>query len=365
MKVPFLDLLAQYRELKTEMDAAIAGVIRDCAFIGGSRVQQFEEEFAAYLGASRCIGVGNGTDALEIALEALQLPAGSEVLLPANSFIATSEAVTRSGHRVVFCDCNPESYTISIADAARRITPETRAIIPVHLYGQPCDMDAVMEFAKNHGLKVIEDCAQAHGATYQGRRVGTFGDLSAFSFYPGKNLGAYGDGGAIVTMDAALAERCRMIANHGRISKYDHEFEGRNSRLDGVQAAVLSVKLKHLERWTEARRANAARYTELLQGSAAATPAEHPDKRHVYHLYVVRVAERDRVQARLKESGIDAGVHYPIPLPLLKAYHYLGHRPEDFPVAASYHGELLSLPMFPELSSEQIERVCRELKDLL
>jgi dTDP-4-amino-4,6-dideoxygalactose transaminase len=365
LKVPFLELKAQYQGIKAEVDEAMARVVGECGFIGGAEVKGFEEAFAAYLGASSCIGVGNGTDALEIALEALELPAGSEVIVPANSFIATSEAVTRSGLRVVFCDCDPETYTLSISDAASKITPATKAIIPVHLYGQPCDMEGVRRLADSHGLKVIEDCAQAHGATFHGKRIGTLGDVAAFSFYPGKNLGAYGDGGAMVTSNEELATRCRMIANHGRISKYDHEFEGRNSRLDALQAAVLRVKLGHLEEWTESRRRNAARYTELLQGMEVVTPVERPGLRHVYHLYVVRVEERDRVQARLKEAGIETGVHYPIPLPFLQAYRRLGHREEDFPVAAAYHGKLLSLPMFPELSGEQIERVCEALRQAL
>lgn len=363
-KIPFLDLSAQYRELKPELDEAMARVLLECAFVGGEELQAFEQSFAKYLGATSCIGVGNGTDALEIALEALELPPGSEVIVPANSFIATAEAVTRAGHRVVFCDCDPDSYTLSVADAARRVGAATRAIIPVHLYGQPCDMDGVRQLADAHGLKVIEDCAQAHGAEFRGRKVGTFGELAAFSFYPGKNLGAYGDGGAIVSCDERLATRCRMIANHGRIAKYDHEFEGRNSRLDGLQAAVLRVKLRHLERWTESRRLHAAHYGALLEGSPVLAPREIRERRHVYHLYVVRVEERERVQQKLREAGIDSGVHYPIALPFLKAYRRLGHREEDFPVAASYQGKLLSLPLFPELGRQQIERVCGVLHSL-
>ena len=364
MNVRFLDLAAQYLSIKEEIDAAVSSVIMASAFIGGNHVAAFEEEFAVYQQALHCLGVGNGTDALEIVLEALDLPPGSEVLVPANTFIATSEAVTRSGHRVVFCDCDPRSYTIDPVDAALRITSRTRAVIAVHLYGRPCAMDELMGLALRHGLKVIEDCAQAHGAEYKGRRVGTFGEAGTFSFYPGKNLGAYGDGGAIVTNDGDLARRCRMIANHGRIGKYDHEFEGRNSRLDGLQAAILSVKLRHLEGWLERRIAVAGLYRELLSDLPGIVLPDSPgtDLRHVYHLFVVRCRERDRLQAFLKARGIESGIHYPIALPKLAAYAYLGQAGEEL-FTNRLDGELLSLPMGEHLSDSDVRRVAEAVKE--
>ncbi|MBD3768279.1 MAG: DegT/DnrJ/EryC1/StrS family aminotransferase, partial [Gammaproteobacteria bacterium] len=285
--VKFLDLAAQYQTIQQEIDTAIRDVIAKSAFIGGEYVSQFEQEFADYCNVAHCLGVANGTDAIEIAIEALNLPQGSEIIVPANSFIASSEAVTRQGHRVVFADCNPESYVISIEDAQKRITPKTKAIIAVHLYGHPCDMDALQMLADQHGLYIIEDCAQSHGAEYKGKRVGSIGDIASFSFYPGKNLGAYGDGGAITTNNAELAKKSRMIANHGRIAKYDHEFEGRNSRLDGLQAAILSVKLKHLPAWTEKRIAVADYYLANLKDIQQITlPVRQDWAKQVYHLFV-------------------------------------------------------------------------------
>ena len=358
MKIPFLDLHANYLSIKAEIDDAISAVIRDSAFIGGIYVQTFEREFAEYQHVGHCVGVGNGTDALEIVLEALKLPAGSEVIVPANTFITTAEAVTRTGHRVVFCDCEPGSYTMSVIDAEYRITPFTRAIIPVHLYGRPCDMDAVMGLAKKHDLRVVEDCAQAHGAEFNGQRVGTFGDAGTFSFYPGKNLGAYGDAGAIVTNDETLATKCRMIANHGRIGKYNHEFEGRNSRMDGLQAAILSVKLRYLDSWLDRRIAIAAQYRSELAGCAEITlPTEVPEKmRHVYHLFVIRTSLRDQLQAYLKEQGIETGIHYPTALPKLPAYAWRGQVDEEM-FANSRDGELLSLPMGEHLSDADVQTV--------
>lgn len=357
----FLDLGAQYRTLREEIDRAIREVIAEQAFIGGRFVEAFEAEFAAYQDAPHCVGVANGTDALEIVMEALELPSGSEVVVPANSFIASSEAVTRAGHRVVFCDCDPETYTLSIADLERRITPRTRAVIAVHLYGHPCDMDPLLELARRHDLRVIEDCAQAHGAEYRGRRVGTFGEAGTFSFYPGKNLGAYGDAGAITTRDEALARRCRMIANHGRVAKYDHQFEGRNSRLDGLQAAVLSAKLPHLDDWIRARRAVAAEYRRLLEDVAGVSlPGEAPWARHVYHLFVVRSPGRDELRRHLGEAGVETGIHYPIALPRLRAYEYLGQSGEET-FAGLMGGEVLSLPMGEHLSGGDVRKVVEAL----
>jgi dTDP-4-amino-4,6-dideoxygalactose transaminase len=360
--IKLLDLQRQYEGIREEMDAAIQAVIREAAFIGGRHVQAFEREFAAYQGAAHCVGLANGTDAIEIAIESLGLPAGSEILVPANSFIASSEAVTRSGCRVVFCDCDPATYTLSLEDAERRITPRTRALIAVHLYGQPCDMDAVREFAARHGLRVIEDCAQAHGAEVRGRRVGALGDLGTFSFYPGKNLGAYGDAGAIVTNDAELATRCRMIANHGRVEKYDHVFEGRNSRLDGLQAAVLSVKLRHLDAWTEARRRVAESYRAALQDlEGVVLPREEEWARHVYHLFVVRCAERDGLRKHLAAAGIESGIHYPIALPKLRAYDYLGQGGEEM-LANRFDAEVLSLPMGEHLGGPEVAAVAEAVR---
>lgn len=358
MKVPFVDLNAQYHSISEEIDGAIKVVINDAAFIGGYYVKRFEEAFAAYCQAKHCIGVGNGTDALYIALRALGIGQGDEVITVANSFIATSEAITLTGARVVFVDCDSETYNIDVEKVPAAITPRTKAIVPVHLYGQPADMSALQTIAQRHGIFLVEDAAQAHGADIGGHRVGTFGKLACFSFYPGKNLGAYGDAGAIVTDDEALSLHCRMIANHGRTQKYDHDFEGTNSRLDGLQAAILNAKLRRLEEWTDRRRRCAALYNELLQGSGVITPCVAPEKRHVYHLYVVRVPDRDVIQAALKEAGIATGVHYPIALPSLAAYRYLGYKSEDFPIANRYAGEILSLPMFPEMTDEQVAYVC-------
>ncbi len=365
MKIPFVDLKAQYRAIKPEIDAAIAEVIEATAFVGGPAVAEFEQAFAAFIGAGHCVGVGNGTDAIELALRALSIGPGDEVITVANSFIATSEAITLAGAKVVFVDCDPATANIDTGRLAAAVTSRTKAIVPVHLYGRPADMAAIMDVARTHGLKVVEDCAQAHGATLDGRKVGTFGDAGCFSFYPGKNLGAYGDGGAVVTDDEALAGRVRKWANHGRLSKYDHEFEGVNSRLDGLQAAVLAVKLRHLDSWTEGRRRAARLYAEGLAGSGLDLPGDPAGGTHVYHLYVVRVAERERIQAALTEAGITTGVHYPMALPNLTAYRHLGHRPQDFPVASDHQDRVLSLPMFAEITAEQVEWVCRRLRAAL
>lgn len=361
--VKFLDLNAQYQTIKAEVDAAIARTIADSAFIGGSDLPAFEQAFAAFQGAEHCIGVGNGTDAMEIVLEALDLPPQSEVLVPANTFIASAEAVTRAGHRVVFCEPDSRHYGIDVADAAARITPRTAAILCVHLYGQPCDMDGLRALADAHGLKIIEDAAQAHGAEYRGRRVGAIGDAGTFSFYPGKNLGAYGDGGAIVTNDAELAKRCRMIANHGRIDKYDHQFEGRNSRLDGLQAAILNVKLPHLDAWVDRRNAIARRYAEALSGvEGLILPVIGNDVRHAFHLFVVRCPWRDALQAHLKAAGIQTGIHYPIALPDLAAYAHLRgpHTPRR---ASALAPQLLSLPMGEHLTDAEVDQVIASVRE--
>lgn len=355
--VKFLDLNAQYKSIQSEIDDAIVRTIAASSFIGGADVTAFEQEFAHFQNAEHCVGVGNGTDAIEIVLEAMALPPGSEILVPANSFIASSEAITRAGHRVVFCEADRRSYGIDVADVAARITERTAAVLCVHLYGQPCDLDGLLKLAQANGLKVIEDAAQAHGAEHKGRRVGAIGDAGTFSFYPGKNLGAYGDAGAIVTNDAALARACRMISNHGRIDKYDHQFEGRNSRLDGLQAAILRAKLPHLDGWVDRRNAVARRYLDALSGvDGLILPTIGDEVRHAFHLFVVRCVERDALQAHLKEAGIQTGIHYPIALPDLAAYAHL--RGPDTPRGASEIAPtLLSLPMGEHLTDDDVDKV--------
>jgi len=365
LTVPFVDLKMQYDSIKPEIDAAIAGVIEKTAFVGGAVVKNFEDAFAKYCGVDYCVGLANGTDALFMALRALEIGPGDEVITVANSFIATSEAITMAGARVVFADINPRTYTIDVERLKEKITPRTKAIIPVHLYGQPADMDPIVALARRHGLYVIGDAAQAHGALYRGTPIAKLADITCFSFYPGKNLGAYGDGGAIVTNTEAWALRARMLANHGRTKKYDHDLEGVNSRLDGIQAAILGVKLRYLDEWTEKRRTNAYRYNKALQGSGVVTPVEMDDVRAVYHLYVVRVpaAAREQLQADLAAQGISTGIHYPIALPYLNAYKYLGHTPADFPESLKASGEILSLPMYPELSAEQVNYVADKIRE--
>jgi dTDP-4-amino-4,6-dideoxygalactose transaminase len=355
--IKFLDLAAQYRSIQADIDGAIAAVIAESAFIGGRHVAAFEQQFASFAGAAHCVGVGNGTDALEVALEALALPPGSEVIVPGNSFIASAEAVTRTGHRVVFADVEPESYVLDVASVRAKLTPRTKAVVAVHLYGHPCDMDALMAFAREHGLAVIEDCAQAHGAQVRGRRVGGLGDVGCFSFYPGKNLGAYGDAGAITTQREDLAQRCRMIANHGRATKYGHEFEGRNSRLDGLQAAVLSAKLPHLEGWTRRRIDIAERYLSGLHGVGdLVLPVRQPWARAVYHLFVVRSAQRDALKACLAEQGIETGIHYPTALPKLQAYRHLGE-PDAGAFCNRTDSTLLSLPIGEHMELDDAQEV--------
>lgn len=368
MEIPFVDLKAQYAGIKGEIDQAISDVISSSAFIGGPFVKAFESSFAAFCGAKHCIGVGNGTDAISLVLKAMGIGQGDEVITAANSFIATSEAITMTGASVVFVDIDPRTFNIDPTKIDNKITKKTRAILPVHLYGQPADMAPILEIARKHGLKVIEDAAQAHGATYKGSRVGTLGDAACFSFYPGKNLGAYGDGGAIVTSDEELAMKARMLANHGRVDKYDHKIEGVNSRLDGLQASILNAKLPHLPAWTESRRKNAYLYNKILAGaSSLETPVEVPDVSAVYHLYVVRVKNglRSQLQQHLKNKGVSTGIHYPIALPALSAYSYLNYQERDFPEAISASREILSLPMFPELKEEQLRYTAGIIRESL
>lgn len=354
--IKFLDLYAQYLGIKDEMDAAIAGVIADSAYIGGERVKKFEADFAAYIGSKHCIGVGNGTDAIEIALSSLGLPKGAKVLVPANSFIATSEAVTNAGFEPVFADVK-EDYTIKL-----EMMEDVKAVICVHLYGLPCDMDEVVAFCAKHSLALIEDCAQAHGAQYKGQKVGTFGNAATFSFYPGKNLGAYGDGGAITTNDDALAKKMRMTANHGRTGKYDHEFEGRNSRLDGLQAAVLGVKLPHLDGWLQKRANIASVYLRELANTPLVLPVVHDERLHAWHLFVVRTDKRDELKEFLGSCGVESGIHYPIALPKLAAYSYLAQDTSGF-FACRTDRELLSLPIGEHLTESDALFVCKKIKE--
>jgi dTDP-4-amino-4,6-dideoxygalactose transaminase len=362
MQVPFVDLKLQYANLKPAMDAAIARVIADTAFVGGrdnKYVRAFEEDFSRWLGVPDFVGCANGTDSLELLLQAAGIGRGDEVIVPALTWISTSEAVSTIGATPVFVDIDPVTFTIDVAKLAAAITPRTRAIIPVHLYGQTADMDPILTLAARHKLFVLEDCAQAHGATYKGRKVGTMGDACSFSFYPGKNLGAYGDAGGFAAKDKTIHERARMLANHGQPRKHDHQLEGRNSRLDGLQAAVLSVKLPHLDAWNAARVKVAAQYDAKLAdlGNRVRRPAVAKDRTHVYHLYVVRVAKRDAVTAKLKDAGIATAVHYPTPLPLLAAYKARAITRAHIPAAATACDEILSLPMYPEMTSSQIDAV--------
>ena len=357
-KVPFADLYQQYLSLKPEIDIAIESVIRDSAFIRGPFVDQFENEFSTAIGAPHCVSCANGTDALYIAMHALDVCSGDEVITSAHSWIATSETITQAGGTVVFCDTDASTYTIDPTKIEAKITPRTVGIIPVHLYGQPADMDPIMAIAKRHGLWVIEDCAQAHLATYRGQTVGTFGNAGTFSFYPGKNLGAMGDAGAIVTGDAKLAESMVMFARHGGLKKGDHQIEGINSRLDGLQAAILSVKLLWLKAWTEARQRIAQRYSEGLKGIAGLElPFVAEGREHVYHLYVIRHALRDQLAKYLSDRGIQTLINYPVALPFLPAYSRYGHRPEEFPCAWDQQAKVLSLPIFAEMSDEQVDLV--------
>ena len=343
--IRFLDLHGQYQEIRSEIDEAMRGVIAASAFIGGEELRAFEREFAAYCGVAHCVGVANGTDAIEIILEALDLPADSEVIVPANSFVGSSEPVARAGRRVVFADATPGTFVLDIEDVRRRITSRTSAIVAVHLYGHPAPMDQLLELAGSRGIAVIEDAAQAHGARYRGRSVGSLGRAAAFSFYPGKNLGAYGDAGAITTDDAELAKRCRMIANHGRVEKYDHLFDGRNSRLDNLQAAILRVKLRHLDGWVDKRNAIAKVYDQGLDGIGdLALPVADPDCRHARHLYVIMTAQRDALAKFLEAQGIQTGVHYPTALTKLPAYARLGQQHEPL-FANGADAKLLSLPI--------------------
>ena len=367
MPVPFVDLQAQYRAIKTEVDEAVQRVLDTSAFILGREVETFERAFAEYVGARECVGVSNGTAAIQLALQACGVGAGDEVVVPANTFFATAEAVSTAGATPVFVDCDPVTYNLDAARIDEVVTERTRAVIPVHLYGQPADLDAIFEVAERHKLLVIEDAAQAHGARYKGERVGARGAAGCFSFYPGKNLGAYGEGGAVVTNDAQVARRLRMLRDHGSELKYRHEIIGYNFRLEGMQGAVLNVKLKYLDDWNALRRRHAARYRELLApleaSGALALPQTADYAEHVYHLFVVQTEARDALQRYLSAAGVHTGIHYPVPIHLQPAYASLGHKEGDFPNAESQAGRVLSLPMFAELKEHQLKYVADAIAD--
>lgn len=358
MKVPFVDLKLQYQNYRTEIDKAIADVIADTAFIGGGGnkyIQKFESDFSNYLGLNHVVSCANGTDSLEILLEAYGIGAGHEVIVPALSWISSSEAVGRCGAKPVFVDVCEDTLLMNLQLLEKVITKNTKAIMPVHLYGNAINMELLMQIANKHQLIVIEDCAQSHGAKYNGKLVGTFGHAASFSFYPGKNLGAYGDAGAIATNDDAIAEKCRMIANHGQQKKHDHIMEGRNSRMDGLHAAILSVKLNHLDSWNSNRNKVAETYSKMLEATKIKLPVKNQNAYHVYHLYVIRSEKRNELKDQLSSQGIEVAIHYPTALPFLKAYAHLQHKPEQFPIAFRETNHILSIPMYPELTKEQIE----------
>ena len=347
-----MDLAAQYRVIKTDIQTAIDRVLGNTSFILGEEVSQFEEAFASYVRAAGAVGVSSGTAAIELALRALGIGPGDEVITTAHTFIATAEAVTNVGARPVFADIDPVSYNIDPDHVERLVTDRTRAILPVHLYGHPADLPALMAIAERRNLWVIEDAAQAHGAEIDGRRVGSIGHVACFSFYPGKNLGAYGDAGAVTGNDLAVLDRVRRLRDHGRTSKYEHAEIGFAERMDALQAAILRAKLPYLESWTEARRAGAARYDRLLAGVDVEPPSAAPNVRHVYHLYVVRSRERDALLARLRQNGVGAGIHYPIPLHRQPAYEALGYGNISLPHTERAAAEVLSLPIYPEIQEE-------------
>jgi dTDP-4-amino-4,6-dideoxygalactose transaminase len=359
VKVPYLDLKAQYRSIKPEIDAAIARVLDSCQFVLGPEVAAFERDFAAYCGSSECIALNSGTSALHLALLAAGVGPGDEVITVPFTFVASVAAVLYTGARPVLVDIDARSFNMDPALIEAAITPRTKAILPVHLYGQTADMDPIMEVARRHGLIVIEDAAQAHGAKYKGRPAGSIGDIACFSFYPGKNLGAYGEGGAVTTSNAEYARTVRMLRDWGQDRKYHHLLRGFNYRMEGFQGAVLGVKLRHLDEWTAGRRSVVERYNCLLSGSDVQTPQEMRYAGHVYHVYTLRSADRNALQAALASEGIQTGIHYPLPVHLQPAYADLGYARGAFPQSEKAAAEVLSLPLFPEMTEAQIEEVCR------
>jgi len=366
MNVPFLDLKAHHQPHREEFRRVIDEVIDRGAFAGGPFVEAFETEFAAYCQTRFAAGVGSGTDALWLALKALGVGEGDEVITAPGTFFATAEAISLAGARPVFVDIREDTYLLDPDKVAQAITPRTKAIIPVHLFGQVADMDPILDLGRERGLAVVEDAAQAHGAEFQGRRAGSLGDIGCFSFYPGKNLGAFGEAGAVVTSDPDLDRRVRMLRDHGQSRKYHHDLIGCNARLDGIQAAVLGVKLRHLEESIEGRQARAQQYLERMKEfSSVVLPQTQPGNRHVWHIFAIRVANREDVMKQLQERGIGCGIHYPIPVHLQEAYRSLGHEPGSFPIAETCAAEFVSLPMFPELTEEQVDCVVESLREIL
>jgi dTDP-4-amino-4,6-dideoxygalactose transaminase len=363
-KIPFLDLKAHHAPLRDEIDRAIGEVIESNAFAGGPFVDRFEKNFAAYCNCQYAVGLGSGTEALWLVLLACRVGAGDEVITVPSTFMATAEAITYAGAKPVFVDVNERSYTMDPAGLTKAVTPRTKAIMPVHLFGQMADMDPILEFARAHNLFVIEDAAQAHGAEYKAHKAGALGDAGCFSFYPGKNLGALGEAGAVVTNNFELQEKIRILRDHGQVRKYHHTTVGWNCRMDGIQGAVLDVKLKYLQRGNERRRAHAQQYNEALGGiEGIIRPREAAYARHVYHIYAIRTQERNQVLRRLGERGIGCGVHYPIPVHLQDAYKCLGYEKGTFPIAEQIAEEFISLPMFPELTEMQIELVSEAVRE--
>ena len=363
MGVPFLDLKQQYRSIKDEVNAGVQRVMDSCRFVLGENVNSFEKEFASFCGTDFAVAVANGTDALRLALLACGIGKGDEVITVPNSFIATTEAISQTGAKIVFVDINLWTYNIDVSQIEGAINERTRVILPVHLFGQPADMNPIMKIARKHNLKVIEDACQAHGAEYKGRKVGSIGDAGCFSFYPSKNLAAFGDGGMVVSNGNEIAQKIKMLRDHGQMKKYEHLVEGYNSRLDEIQAAILRVKLKRLNEWNKLRRKNASIYNDLLEDvNEVFMPLEAEYAKHVYHLYVIRTHRRDELQEWLKSKGIGTGLHYPTPLHLQRACEYLGYKEGNFPVAEGCAKQILSLPMFPELTREEIKKVVSEIK---
>ena len=362
IRVPYLDLKAQYQSIKPEIDTAIARVLESCQFVLGPEVAGFEQDFAAYCGTAECIALNSGTSALHLALLAAGVGPGDEVITVPFTFVASIAAIIYAGARPILVDIDPRSFTMDPAAIEAAITPRTKAILPIHLYGQAADMDPIMEIARRHGLVVIEDAAQAHGAKYKGRPVGSIGDLACFSFYPGKNLGAYGEGGALTTNSPEYAQTVRMLRDWGQDRKYHHALHGFNYRMEAFQGAILRVKLRHLERWTEARRAVVSLYNQHLAGSGVERPTEMPWGRHVYHVYTLRTEDRDGMQTSLLAEGIETGIHYPVPAHLQPAYANLGYGRGDFPHAEAASRQVLSLPLYPELSAQAVAEVAAAVK---
>ncbi len=365
-RVPQMDLRIQYQSIREEINEAVSAVVQSGRYIMGPKLKEFEAKFAEFCSTRFAMGVANGTEALTIALTALNLPPGSEVITVPNTAAPTAEAITWAGLKIVFADINPDTYSIDPAAVRKAITKRTKALLPVHLFGQPVPLKELLEIASERGLELVEDCAQAHGAMYGDRRVGSIGKAGCFSFFPAKNLGAFGDGGAVVTNDPEVAETVRMLRDHGRKSKYIHDRQGYNSRLDELQAAVLTVKLRYLDQWNEKRRQLARLYDELLASvDSVVTPKSLPGTTPVYHQYVIRVPDRSSFMARLKDLGIDTGTHYPVPLHVQPAFSSLGYREGSFPVTESVMKHIVSLPMYPELTPEQVERVCDDIPKVI